>query len=158
MADNNSVFRKKSLDRVSSPEQLDTYLKVTSVSVWVILCAIILMLIGAVVWGTYGKIESSVEFGCIVENKGVSCFIKESDAAKIKEDMTIIIDEEEYAIESINLYGQYKENSNDKGLNISGADNNEFVYLIKSNGNIADGVYKAKIVTERISPLKFVFN
>ena len=38
----NTLFRKKSLDRITSPEQLDEYLHVTSPSVWILLAAAIL--------------------------------------------------------------------------------------------------------------------
>ena len=46
-----SLFRKKSLDRISSPEQLNDYLRVTNPTVWVVLGAVILLLLGVIVWG-----------------------------------------------------------------------------------------------------------
>ena len=39
-----SVFRQKALERISSPEQLSSYLKVTSFSIWATLAAVILLL------------------------------------------------------------------------------------------------------------------
>ena len=41
-----SLFRQKSIDRVSSPEQLNDYIRVTTPSVWLALIAIILLLTG----------------------------------------------------------------------------------------------------------------
>ena len=52
----NSIFRQKSLDRISSPEKLDDYVKVTTPSVWIALTAIILLLAGALVWGIFGEV------------------------------------------------------------------------------------------------------
>lgn len=52
-----TVFRKASLDRISSPEQLNEYIRVTRPSVWVALGAIVAMLAGVIVWGVFGEID-----------------------------------------------------------------------------------------------------
>ena len=39
-----TVFRKKALERMSSPEQLTDYLCVTNPGIWVLLAAVILLL------------------------------------------------------------------------------------------------------------------
>lgn len=44
--------------RISSPEQLDDYLKVTSPKVWVLLISIALLLAGLLLWGGFTTIES----------------------------------------------------------------------------------------------------
>ena len=41
---NESIFRKKSLERISSPEEIDNYIKVTSPSMWLVMGAIIFLL------------------------------------------------------------------------------------------------------------------
>ncbi len=56
---NESIFRKKSVERISSPEKIDDYMKVTSVSMWLVLAVIILLLLAAVIWGFTGRIEDS---------------------------------------------------------------------------------------------------
>ena len=50
------LFRKKSIDRVSSPEQLNDYIRVTTPSVWLVLLAVILLLIGMLIWSIFGKV------------------------------------------------------------------------------------------------------
>ena len=50
-----SIFRKTSLDRVSDPEQLNDYIRVTNPGVWMIMCAVILLLAGICVWGVFGE-------------------------------------------------------------------------------------------------------
>ena len=52
----NSLFRKKSIDKISSPEKLDDYIRVTTPSVWITLIAILLLLVGAILWGTLGEL------------------------------------------------------------------------------------------------------
>lgn len=51
------LFRKKSLERVSSPEQLDDYIRVTTPSVWLILLALIVLLAGLLVYSICGTVE-----------------------------------------------------------------------------------------------------
>ncbi len=53
----NKIFREKSLERVSSPEQLNDYIRVTTPSVWVVLLATLILLFGMIFWGIFGKIE-----------------------------------------------------------------------------------------------------
>ncbi len=52
----NGIFRQKSIDKVSSPEKLDDYIKVTTPSVWLTLAAIVILLIGALVWSVTGEL------------------------------------------------------------------------------------------------------
>ena len=52
----NNLFRKKSIDKVSSPEKLDDYIRVTTPSVWITLVAILVVIVGASIWGIFGRI------------------------------------------------------------------------------------------------------
>ena len=70
-----SIFRKKSLERVTSPEQLNDYIKVTTPSVWIILVATLILIIGTLVWAVFGKIRVNTESG-IKEVAPISYVIK----------------------------------------------------------------------------------
>ena len=52
------LYRDKSISRISSPEQLNDYLRVTGASVWVILAAVIILLAGMLIWSSTAAIES----------------------------------------------------------------------------------------------------
>lgn len=52
----NEVFRKSNLERISSPERLNDYIKVISPSVVLLMSAMALLLVGALVWGFFGNI------------------------------------------------------------------------------------------------------
>ena len=54
MKDNGGVFRKASLDRLSSPEQLDKLLQVTRPRGWIALVALGFLVGSAVLWGSKG--------------------------------------------------------------------------------------------------------
>jgi len=71
MTENNkqSVFRKKTLDRISSPEQLTDYLCVTNPGIWVVLAAVILLLAGLFAWSMTGTLETTAEVKVVVADK-----------------------------------------------------------------------------------------
>ena len=52
-----SIFREKSMDRVSGPESLNDYIRVTSPSVWITLLALLVLLAGLLAWSIFGRIE-----------------------------------------------------------------------------------------------------
>lgn len=53
---NKKLFREKNIQKVSSPEELNDYMRVTSPSVWVILISVIIILSGFVFWGITGTV------------------------------------------------------------------------------------------------------
>lgn len=60
MADKQSgsgIFREKSLERVSSPEELNDYIRVTTPSVWIVLAATVALLLGMLTWSIFGRVE-----------------------------------------------------------------------------------------------------
>ncbi len=69
---NTNLFRKVSLERLASPEQLDQLLRVTSPKGWVGLSALFLLLATAVVWAFAGSIATKASGqGVIVRTGGV---------------------------------------------------------------------------------------
>lgn len=69
---NARLFRQVSLSRLSSPEQLDLVLRVSSPKEWLGLLAIALILIVALVWGYEGSIaETATGKGVIIRRGGV---------------------------------------------------------------------------------------
>ena len=54
------MFRKVALERLSSPEQLDLLMQVTSPKSWIALAGLGLLLTAAIVWGFYGTVPTKV--------------------------------------------------------------------------------------------------
>lgn len=63
----NGIFRNKSLERVSSPEQLNDYIRVTSPSVWIVLIALVVLLVGMLTWSIFGKVQVHTADGSVEE-------------------------------------------------------------------------------------------
>ncbi len=67
-----AIYRKVSLDRLSSPEQLDQILKVTSMRAWLALAAALALVSALIVWALVGTVVSTASgTGVIVRRGGV---------------------------------------------------------------------------------------
>lgn len=60
------VFRKVSLERLSSPEQLDLLMQVTSPRSWLALLGLLSLLISAIIWSVIGRIPIEVNAPAII--------------------------------------------------------------------------------------------
>lgn len=68
-----NIFRKTSLDRLSSPEQLDRLITVTSPRIWITMITIGIVLLCAILWGIFGTIPVKVDTsGILISSGGVS--------------------------------------------------------------------------------------
>lgn len=65
-------FRKAALKRISTPEQLNQLIRITSPKSWLILLTVVFILIAVVIWGFLGTIPTRVE------GKGILLFEKEN--------------------------------------------------------------------------------
>ena len=73
--DKQSIFRKESLDRVESPEQLDAYIKVARPKVWLIMAALLLAVISVIVWSVVGSLPQTMEVkGITVGENVINCY------------------------------------------------------------------------------------
>ena len=64
----NSLFRKKSLERISSPEQMHDYMRVTSPRLWMLLTAIVVLVAGFIVYAAMTNIESTLPIKVSVDS------------------------------------------------------------------------------------------
>ncbi|MCL2663466.1 MAG: hypothetical protein FWE83_09100 [Oscillospiraceae bacterium] len=57
----NRIFRKSALDRISSPEQLNEYMKVAGPGVWCIMAGLVVTFAAFIVWGLLGSIPETTD-------------------------------------------------------------------------------------------------
>lgn len=156
----NSIFRQKSIDRVSSPEQLNDYIRVTNPGIWVILAAVALLLAGFIVWGAAGKLETKLSVAAVSDSGTVTCYVKEADLSDIDvTSRTVRIGGSEYTVADVSdlpvaVGGSFP----DYALHIGGLTAGEWVYEVTLNCDLPSGVYEAEIVTDSVSPISFLFN
>lgn len=78
-----SLFRKKVIDRVSTPEELDHYLQVTSPGIWIALIAVVVFLVGVLCWAVFGRIEKTVNVAVVkMDADYVGNLMNDDDARK----------------------------------------------------------------------------
>ena len=77
------IFRKVSLERLSSPEQLDQLMTVTSPKGWLALIALGTLVTVAVIWGVYGTIPTKVQGNGILLRSGGVYDIESETAGKV---------------------------------------------------------------------------
>ena len=135
------IFRKKSLDKVKSPENLDDYIHVSNPSVWLLLISIIILLVGACVWGIFGHVDSTVPTTIRGEGGIVTCFVADEDISSVHKGMTVRVDGFEAVVVEI---GKKEETG--------------YVCTLQSNQTIPDGFYEGKIITKSVKPLSFILN
>lgn len=78
----NQIFRKVSLERLSSPEQLDQLMQVTTPRAWTALIGVGLLIACAVLWGVYGSIPTKVVGqGIMMKSGGVFDIVSTSEGS-----------------------------------------------------------------------------
>ena len=138
MAENNqTLFRKKAMARISSPEDLTSYLRVTNPSMWIVLAAVIALLVGLFAWSAVGTLETTADATAIVQNHTARIVAAGEDADSIQAGMPLRIVSEEYVIASVD----YDEYGRATAL---------------AEVPLPDGTYDAKIVVEQIRPIEFL--
>ncbi len=155
----NSIFREKSLERVSSPEQLNEYIRVTNPGICLTLLAVIILLVGFVVWGVVGSLETKTDAVAVSDGGTTACYIKEAEIDEIAQGDVVRIDGEEYTTEEISAEPIAVDSSfSEYALRVGELSEGEWVYPVTLSASLPDGVYEAEIVTERVSPMSFLFN
>lgn len=152
------IFRKASIDRVSSPEQLNDYVKVSNPSVWMVLAAVIILLIGVCVWGIFGRLDTTVKTAAVCENGTLTLYISETDIASVKADMDVDVNGMSCRLSEVSAAPVPADGLDEYLIHKGGFQTGEWVYTATAKADISDGVYSADIVVESVSPMSFVLN
>ncbi len=136
----NKLFRKKSYDTISSPEDLSNYIHVTTISVWAILLTVVAVLAAIIVWGAFVSVESKAYGTAVVKDKSMAVTFEDSDRASlIKDDMTVVIEGISFEIESV-------------GRNAEGS------IVVTGLADLADGEYKAYVGYKQTKIISMLLN
>lgn len=133
-----SIFRKETLERISSPEQLTDYLRVTTPSLWIIFAAIVALLVGFFIWMSVGIMETTVKVGVSAQNHTAVIAVTNGDA-KLDNDMVLRVGGKETVILSTR--------TDELGRTVGTAD-----------VDLPDGMYEGSLVTESIHPIQFLIS
>ena len=171
-SDSSSIFRKESIERVSSPDQLDDYIRVQKPSVWIILALVIALLIAVFVWAGTAKLETTVTAFGIMDSSNpkntVTCYLTADKAANVKEGQPAVLSyDTEYQGIVTAVSGPYSYQEIARGFlggntyAIYMADiheGNDYYQVTIQGKNLPDGAFDVTIVGESVSPISFLFN
>ena len=152
----NQLFRKKSLERISSPEEMHDYLRVTSPRLWMILSAVVILLAGFIVYASTAVMENTMPIRLnleaveeIYENETerhtiVSGRLPIAQNDLVAPGMKVRLGTEEGAITFIFV---------DEEDEVS-----FIVEMAHDDLNLPDGEYDAELVLESTTPISFLWN
>ena len=156
---NEQIFRKKSIDRVSSPEQLDSYIRVANPGVWLVLIAIAVLLVGVCVWGVLGHLDTTVDAVAVCENDSVVLYVGDADGKSVQIGMEVRIGADTASVTAISpLPINAGAELNDYVCHIGGYGAEDWVYAVQTDAVLPEGIHSAKIIVESVSPMSFVVN
>lgn len=150
------LFRKKSLDRISSPESLDQYVRVANPGIWTILGAVILLLIGILAWGFLGRIDNTVDVAVVSDGETAKCYFLAENSEDIKPGMEITVLKETYHVGEGAFNTMMLSDEDDFVCYSLNSDLNTFVVVAPIEEAVPKGEYKGKIVIEAIKPMSFI--
>ena len=136
-----SIFRKKSLERVISPEQLSDCIRVSTSGVWLVLIALVLVLAGLCVWSVFGRIPTRVEQSALAENGELTVLVPAKYESRLGETTSIECEGTRYE----NLRAE-------PGANEAGD------VILRVETELPDGEYEAVVTVDDVHPIFFIVN
>lgn len=156
-----SLFREKSIDRVSSPEQLHDRIRVANPGVWMLLIGILLVLVGVCVWGIFGRVDTLLPVGAVTEQGRTICYVKEENRNHISVGMEVTTEGGSSLVEEIALKPCPVDAAFPEYLcHVGGLSEGEWVYTVILQEPLGEegSIFPADIVIESVAPVRFVVN
>lgn len=154
-----SIFRKKAMDRISSPEELDQYLTVTGPGVWFPLITVILLLIGGLVWMTLGHIDVTMDVAVMSRQDGIVCYVPAEHKNAAVARGTVRIGDQTYALADVGLVPVIVDETTDMTVRRTGTlQLGTIVTPLKVDAALMEGVYAGQITVESVNPIKYIIN
>ncbi len=157
-----TIFRKESVKKVSSPEELHDYIKISNPGIWLVLAAAAALLIALLVWAAVGSLDTTVTASGVARDGKLVCYM--ADASGIMQGQEVTVNGVHGTVTAVSA----KPISRDRAQTESGADEYalyclalpEWSYVVELTlaDALTDGTFaRAEIVTEQIRPLDYIF-
>ncbi|MDO5445060.1 MAG: hypothetical protein Q4F31_05505 [Eubacteriales bacterium] len=156
------LFRAKSLDRLSSPEDLSDYVRVANPGVWIVLCAVVILLAGMLVWAALGVLDTTIDAVCISDNGKGLCYISEENIGKVQNGMRITLsDGTEATVTGISPEAEVAEEVlTDYQMHLADVEEGEWIHALDTDLSFPeDDIFSpAKVTIDSIHPIEFIFS
>lgn len=157
----NGFYRKKSMDRISSPEQLHDYMRVTSPRLWMILAAILILVAGFIAYASTATMENTMPVRVQVQNYSVT---PENDPGAEPQEASYVycrlpLDQLDVVKTGMKLRLGKEEGHINWISTSEGADEIDVIFEMDHTYiPMNDGEYDAELVLESTTPISFLWN
>ena len=120
----------------------------------------IALLVGVVIWGVFGTIETTIETGVVVDGDTVLCYVSAEDASRLEAGMTVSVEGNIGSVKSMSAVPvQVDDGFDDYILYLTGFAKGDFCYAVEVEmSGMAEGVYAALITVDSTHPISFVIH
>ncbi len=152
------LFREKSLEAVESPEALNDYLRVTSPGVWLTLAAVIALLVGSILWGILGRIETTGAYAVSAKDGKVLCHVPYPQAEKALARGRVTVDGREYLMDTKARFDiAVVTDETDPYLVAAGQlKTGDMTVEVPVFAELEDGVYSGTVLLESLQPISML--
>ena len=153
----NPILTKNSSEKVTSPEELNDYIKVTNFSIWLILAVVIIMASSVFVWAFVGSLHTSVKATGIAENGVVVCYLPSADGSFIGNDVTVDGASGEVVSVSNPPLSEKAVSKKYDEYTVYRLDLSDWNYEVVINAeDCPDGLVSVNIITGSVKPISFI--
>lgn len=156
--ENARIFRKKSIEQLSAPEDLMDYLRVTGPGIWLVVIGIAALLVGLIVWAVTGSINTYITVPAQVENGVIHCYVLQEDMKESEDEIEIWVGDQEMTAQAEDNEDLVLDTKDAPALYETGylkAGKN--VVVVSAPTNLKDGFYQADLVLSSVQPMKLLF-
>lgn len=153
----NPILSNNSNKKVSSPEQLNDYIKISNVGVWMLLGVLIVFLASVFVWGVFGSLKTTVNTVGVCENGSIVCYMESTNGVEVGNKVKIgdaegeVVSVSQEPVSASTISAQYDEYT---VYSLSPADWSYEVTI--ESGDCPDGVANVVIISESVKPISFI--
>lgn len=153
------LFREKSLESIESPESMNDYLQVTSPSVWIVLAAVIAILIGAVLWGIFGRINTSIRVALVSSSEGKTCYVPYEKLESVMSTGIVAVNGHEYVLRmDADTHTVIISESTNPYIRVAGDfEIGDVAVEIPVETDFPEGIYTGTMTTESLQPISLLF-
>ena len=153
------LFRKKSLDQLSTPDQLTDYLRVTGPGIWFVVVGIIVLLLGLLIWSNFGNISVVVDVPAKVESGVSYCYMLVDDLDKTDDIIEVVIGDVKMDVDTDQIVSKTMDAQDNPQLYESGyLSPGKNVMVLACKTTLQDGIYEASVTTEKLKPISLLFS
>jgi hypothetical protein len=134
-----TIFREKNVNELNSPDELNEYLRVTSPSIWLVMAAVIVLLLGLIVWASVGEIHTKESATVNVKGDEATVYVSGARADMVRNGNIVEIDGQRTVLTDVS-FDEY-------GRAVGKA----------KVSDLSEGTYQAEVIVESIKPISFLF-